>query len=219
MAVKTCVVAAIALCCVTGSSATLINLINQCPYGVAAFARSGSSATNSYNLGGSGGYQQLDVGSSFPAGLIFASTTGSENNAQVCDLTQLTLNSQSSVSCLLNAVFAEYGASNQHSRWHSQTADQECLLLLPQATQLEITAGANGRDTYDISLVNAYNLPAAIQPVDIVNDSPTAMSNVATSGTEAFKSACPDAYCYSKDDATSTWGCNTGTNYNFIFCP
>ena len=99
---------------------------------------------------------------------------------------------------------------------------------------------------------NAYNLPAAIQPIDIVNDSPNGHEcgtptctindlqsfcqspnqyggtfctntdgpgNDATSGTEAFKSACPDAYSYSKDDATSTWGCNTGTNYNFIFCP
>ncbi len=83
MATKALVIAAVAVCCTTGSSATLINLINQCPYGVTAFARSGSSATNSYNLGASGGYQQLDVGSSFPAGLIFASTTGSEDNAQV----------------------------------------------------------------------------------------------------------------------------------------
>ena len=99
---------------------------------------------------------------------------------------------------------------------------------------------------------NAYNLPAAIQPIDIVNDSPNGHEcgtptctisdlqsfcqspnqyggtfctntdgpgNDATSGTEAFKSACPDAYSYSKDDATSTWGCNTGTNYKFIFCP
>ena len=83
MAAKMLVLAAFALCCVTGSSATLINLINKCPYGVTAFARSGSSATNSYNLGASGGYQQLNVGSSFPAGLVFASKTGSENNAQV----------------------------------------------------------------------------------------------------------------------------------------
>lgn len=83
MTAKAFVVAAVALCCVTSSSATLINLINQCPYGVTAFARSGSSATNSYSLGASGGYQQLNVGSSFPAGLVFASQTGSEDNAQV----------------------------------------------------------------------------------------------------------------------------------------
>lgn len=83
MAAKTFIAAAIALCCTAGSSATLINLINQCPYSITAFARSGSSATNSYNLAASGGYQQLNVGDSFPAGLIFASTTGSEDNAEV----------------------------------------------------------------------------------------------------------------------------------------
>lgn len=77
------VAAAVALCCLSGSSATLINVINQCPYGITAFARSGSSATNSYNLAASGGRQQLNVGPSFPAGLVFASRTGSQNNAQV----------------------------------------------------------------------------------------------------------------------------------------
>ena len=35
----------------------------------------------------------------------------------------------------------------------------------------------------------------------------------------AFKTACPTAYSYSKDDATSTFSCKTGTDYNFIFCP
>ncbi len=83
MASKTVIAVAVALCCITGSSATLINLINKCPYSVTAFARHGSSATNKYNLGANGGYQQLNVGSSFPAGLIFGSKTGSEDNAQV----------------------------------------------------------------------------------------------------------------------------------------
>ena len=99
---------------------------------------------------------------------------------------------------------------------------------------------------------NAYNLPAAIQPINIAHDSanghecgtPTCTINnlesfckspnvagngfctntagpgqAPTAGTKAFKAACPDAYSYSTDDATSTYGCNTGTNYNFIFCP
>ena len=42
---------------------------------------------------------------------------------------------------------------------------------------------------------------------------------VSTSGTQQFKSTCPAAYSYSKDDATSTNACTTGTNYNFKFCP
>ncbi|GJN23834.1 hypothetical protein PR202_gb11520 [Eleusine coracana subsp. coracana] len=34
-----------------------------------------------------------------------------------------------------------------------------------------------------------------------------------------FKMLCPDAYSYPKDDATSTYTCPGGTNYNVIFCP
>ncbi len=97
-------------------------------------------------------------------------------------------------------------------------------------------------------LQNAYNLPAEIQPYAIVGDggcgapicaisdlasfcqSPNVNGGdyctntdgpgpVATAGTEVFKSACPDAYSYSADDATSTNACPTGTNYNFVYCP
>ena len=70
-------------CVVSGSSATIINVINRCPYGITAFARHGSSPTNSYKLGANGGKQQLNVGPSFPAGLVFASRTGDQNNAKV----------------------------------------------------------------------------------------------------------------------------------------
>jgi len=94
---------------------------------------------------------------------------------------------------------------------------------------------------------NAYNLPAEIQPYAIVGgacgtpsctigdlasfcQSPNVDGGdyctntdgpglVATSGTEAFKSACPDAYSYSKDDSTSTYTCDTGINYNFVYGP
>ncbi|KAK9868443.1 hypothetical protein WJX84_001396 [Apatococcus fuscideae] len=176
--------------------------MNNCPFGVTAFARHGSSATNSYKLAAGGGKQTLNVGSSFPAGLVFASKTGDENTAH--------------------------------------------------ATLLEITVGANGHDFYDISVVNAYNLPASIQPFNIAVEAPDGKgcstptctihnlqtfckspnayhgdycTNTAgpgssvTASTKAFKSACPDAYSYSKDDASSTYSCKTGTDYNFIFCP
>jgi hypothetical protein len=32
------------------------------------------------------------------------------------------------------------------------------------------------------------------------------------------KHACPDTYSHSKDDATSTYDCKSGTNYEIIFC-
>ncbi|KAG6619704.1 hypothetical protein I3842_Q086500 [Carya illinoinensis] len=34
-----------------------------------------------------------------------------------------------------------------------------------------------------------------------------------------FKDRCPDAYSYLKDDQTSTFTCNGGTNYKVVFCP
>ncbi|RWW70457.1 hypothetical protein BHE74_00021861 [Ensete ventricosum] len=34
-----------------------------------------------------------------------------------------------------------------------------------------------------------------------------------------FKSNCPDAYSYPKDDATSTFTCPSGGDYKVIFCP
>nr|CAA10492.1 Thaumatin-like protein [Pseudotsuga menziesii] len=33
-----------------------------------------------------------------------------------------------------------------------------------------------------------------------------------------FKAQCPQAYSYAKDDATSTFTCATGSNYNVVFC-
>ncbi|KAM0887502.1 hypothetical protein ACQ4PT_028988 [Festuca glaucescens] len=34
-----------------------------------------------------------------------------------------------------------------------------------------------------------------------------------------FKSKCPDAYSYAKDDQTSTFTCPSGTNYQIVLCP
>ncbi|GJR69682.1 thaumatin-like protein 1 [Tanacetum coccineum] len=34
-----------------------------------------------------------------------------------------------------------------------------------------------------------------------------------------FKNLCPKAYSYAYDDSTSTFTCNTGTNYVITFCP
>jgi hypothetical protein len=41
----------------------------------------------------------------------------------------------------------------------------------------------------------------------------------ATDYSRYFKGKCPDAYSYPKDDATSTYTCPGGTNYNVVFCP
>ncbi|KAK7851973.1 thaumatin-like protein [Quercus suber] len=40
-----------------------------------------------------------------------------------------------------------------------------------------------------------------------------------TNYSKFFKDRCPSAYSYPKDDATSTFTCNGGTNYKVVFCP
>ncbi|KAG6619703.1 hypothetical protein I3842_Q086400 [Carya illinoinensis] len=40
-----------------------------------------------------------------------------------------------------------------------------------------------------------------------------------TNYSKFFKDRCPDAYSYPKDDQTSTFTCNGGTNYKVTFCP
>jgi len=172
-----------------------IKVVNRCTYPITAFARSGSSSTNSYKLAARGGSQNLNVGTSWPAGIVFATKDGSQNNAET--------------------------------------------------TQLELTVGGSGgQDFYDISLVNAYNLPASIKPSNSRCKAPSCVipnlsqfckapnvnggdfctntdgpGNVATAGTRAFKAACPQAYSYSKDDQTSTYTCQTGGDYTFTYCP
>ncbi|CBI34734.3 unnamed protein product, partial [Vitis vinifera] len=61
----------------------------------------------------------------------------------------------------------------------------------------------NNLDFFDISLVDGFNVPMAFNPT----------SN------GYFKTRCPDAYSYPKDDQTSTFTCPGGTNYDVIFCP
>jgi hypothetical protein len=34
-----------------------------------------------------------------------------------------------------------------------------------------------------------------------------------------FEAACPDAYSYPFDDATSTFTCGTQPDYDIVFCP
>ncbi|CBI34736.3 unnamed protein product, partial [Vitis vinifera] len=67
----------------------------------------------------------------------------------------------------------------------------------------------NNLDFFDISLVDGFNVPMAFNPT----------SNGCTHYSRYFKTRCPDAYSYPKDDQTSTFTCPGGTNYDVIFCP
>lgn len=53
------------------------------PTGITAFARAQGTGTNTYQLAASTGSQDLNVGSNWVGGLIWASPTGNANNGQV----------------------------------------------------------------------------------------------------------------------------------------
>jgi hypothetical protein len=122
-----------------------------------------------------------------------------------------------------------------------------------QCTQLEFTIGPN-RDFYDISLVNAYNEPAEINPTSLAGGDTrnglecgtpsctipnlstvcqdgnyyagpdNACINIDGTGTtetssvDLFKNACPQAFAWSTETGV-TYACNTGSNYDAIWCP
>ncbi|KAJ6816873.1 thaumatin-like protein 1b [Iris pallida] len=136
----------------------------------------------------------------------------------------------------------------------------------PPVTLLEFTLqGDGGKDFYDTSLVDGFNLPASISvqggsgdcktsgcPVDINARCPaqlqlkngggavvgcksaceafntdeyccrgsfgTPSTCKPSSFSMIFKNACPDAYSYAYDDASSTFTC-TGADYLITFCP
>ncbi|GJS86610.1 thaumatin-like protein 1 [Tanacetum coccineum] len=134
----------------------------------------------------------------------------------------------------------------------------------PPATLAEFTiGGADGKDFFDVSLVDGFNLPVSIVPQDgcAATDCPVyinancpselAVKNGSggtvgcksacevfgtpeyccsgdhntpdkcppTDYSRFFKNLCPKAYSYAYDDSTSTFTCNTGTNYVITFCP
>ncbi|KAL0011541.1 hypothetical protein SO802_006649 [Lithocarpus litseifolius] len=79
------------------------------------------------------------------------------------------------------------------------------------------TADISGQCPAELNSPSGYcNNPCTVFKIDEYccnsgNCGPTTFS-------EFFKNLCPDAYSYPKDDATSTFTCNGGTNYNVVFC-
>ncbi|XP_058069143.1 pathogenesis-related protein 5-like [Magnolia sinica] len=135
----------------------------------------------------------------------------------------------------------------------------------PPASLAEFTlVGDGGKDFYDVSLVDGYNVGVGIRPsggtgtcqyagcVNDLNANCPAELQVTASGavvacrsacsafgapefcctgahsspstcgptqySEMFKNACPSAYSYAYDDASSTCTC-TGSDYVITFCP
>lgn len=132
----------------------------------------------------------------------------------------------------------------------------------PPATLVEFTlSSSGGKDFYDVSLVDGYNLPVVVAavggeggceatgcavelnqmcPLELRASEGEACRSACeafgqpeyccsgefatpaackpSSYSEMFKSACPSAYSYAYDDASSTFTC-AGADYSITFCP
>ncbi|KAL8266971.1 hypothetical protein R6Q59_004315 [Mikania micrantha] len=82
---------------------------------------------------------------------------------------------------------------------------------------ISCTADINGQCPSQLRAPGGCNNPCTVFKTDQYccnsgNCGPTDFSRF-------FKTRCPDAYSYPKDDQTSTFTCPGGTNYNVVFCP
>ncbi|KAK9062863.1 hypothetical protein SSX86_020053 [Deinandra increscens subsp. villosa] len=168
-------------------------------------------------------------------------------------------------------VWARFQCSNDGGKYSCGSGDcgsgqVECNGAggTPPVTLAEFTlSDASGKDFYDISLVDGFNLPVSVVaqngcattdcPVDINGQCPNELAVKDGSGgtigcksaclafntpeyccngdhstpetcpptnySRFFKNLCPKAYSYAYDDKSSTFTCNTGTNYDITFCP
>ncbi|BBN02253.1 hypothetical protein MPTK1_2g13870 [Marchantia polymorpha subsp. ruderalis] len=194
------------------ASGCVVTVRNNCGYSVTACAQSGNQNIAQYNLG-SGGSQGIDLGSAcnWQAAAVYASVTGqcavsgSPNAATDRNLANL-------------AEFTIPGSGgNDFYDISNVNAYTIGLAIRP----------ANG-GCRSISCTIG-DIRGFCQPNNVLQTLPSgALSCVNTDGTNGlgptagtmqFKNACPDAYSYNFDDATSTFTCGTGTDYEVVFCP
>ncbi|XP_047338510.1 thaumatin-like protein [Impatiens glandulifera] len=82
---------------------------------------------------------------------------------------------------------------------------------------IQCTADINGQCPNELKAPGGCNNPCTVFKTDeyCCNSG----SCQATDFSRFFKTRCPDAYSYPKDDQTSTFTCPAGTNYKVVFCP
>ncbi|KAF3451222.1 hypothetical protein FNV43_RR07315 [Rhamnella rubrinervis] len=82
---------------------------------------------------------------------------------------------------------------------------------------IRCTADINGQCPNELKAPGGCNNPCTVFKTDqyCCNSG----SCEPTDYSKFFKSRCPDAYSYPKDDQTSTFTCPGGTNYKVVFCP
>jgi hypothetical protein len=206
-------VLAASLLAMNSVNAATINIVNNCGGTITAVAQGGSNPANVYVLNGGGGSQLLDVGPTWSAGAIWGfpgsgdAATGVQARPQA-DLAEFTIGGSNGEDTYdisnVNAYNEAIGISLTSIVSGDSAGTQHCVPISCTIGDLSSFCQAPNTLTGDPG-DGCYN-----------HDGTGA---VATSGTEQFKNACPDAYSYSKDDQTSTFTCGTGSNYGVTFCP
>ncbi|KXZ51553.1 hypothetical protein GPECTOR_12g516 [Gonium pectorale] len=183
-------------------------LRNSCPFAVTAYSRSGAGATSTHGLAAFGGQKTLTFSSNvWTAGVIWASRTGNTNTGQS---TQIEFNLGVNMGNGHRQDFYDVSVINAHN----------LNVRVRPINPPRVSGLWCGSPTCRIS-----SLPSFCQsPNYLLGTDPACINahgpgQAVTAGTQAFKNACPTAYSYSKDDRTSVFSCQWGTDYEVRFCP
>ncbi|OAE29324.1 hypothetical protein AXG93_3102s1510 [Marchantia polymorpha subsp. ruderalis] len=194
------------------STGCVVTIQNNCGYSVTACAQSGKQNIAQYNLG-SGGSQGIDLGSAcnWQAAAVYASVTG-----------------QCAVSGIPNASTDRNLANPAEFTIPGPNGLDTYDISNVNAYTIGLAIRPANLGCKSISCAIA-DIRAFCQPKNVLQTQPSGALScvntdgpgglVPTAGTMQFKSACPDAYSYNHDDATSTFTCVTGTDYEVVFCP
>jgi len=215
IAAALCLASTLALMMISFVHGTTIDILNQCTEELTACRTDQvDTSTTCYVLSASGGTQSIDVGTTWTGGLFWAfpassgtdSTTGVNAKPQA-NLAEFTINANGQDSYDLSNVNA-YNLGLQISLTFiaGGTTPTGTTCTSPSCTISNLSAFCQSPNTLTGAPgEGCYN-----------TDGP---GNVPTAGTEAFASACPEAYSYSKDDANHVYGCPTTSNYKVTWCP
>jgi hypothetical protein len=191
--------------------ATQINIINQCSQTISACQTDSGGQITPYALG-SGASQLIDVGTSWPGGVIWGYPGGSAdptdcNNAKPqADLAEFTIN----------------GSSNQDFYDISTVNAYNLGLKIAPTSPVQSSGTTCGSPSCTISNLNSFcQSPNTLTggPGDGCYNVDGPNTGNPTPGTTQFDNACPEAISYTTDTGGKVYGCQTGTNYEVVFCP
>ncbi|CAM6113713.1 unnamed protein product [Calypogeia fissa] len=179
-----------------------VRAVNQCSYGLTLFYRSQGSGTTQLSFA-AGQSIQLGLPNPWTGGVMWASQHANSNNGQC---TQLEFNIGQSGRdyydiSLVNA-YNEAVKINPTYLYQDTQNGHECGVL--QCTIADIS-----------TVCQSPNYHAGPDNACINADGP---GSGPTPGTNLFENACPEAYAYSTETGVVD-ACNTGSNYDAIWCP